>query len=173
MVEYVYGLQKELKHANIKPTILNASILKPFDKDTVINLIDRKIPIVTIEEQIIGGIGSIVSEIIAEYGKQAKFMPIRINNENYNIVGKYNYVADKLMDLSNTLSKIIKFVDKKYSILAIPVIKTKSYLKNNIVTKIELLFWGLFPIFKIKYRNKIKKGKSRIKVYLFGFIRIV
>ena len=173
MVEYTFGLQKELKHANIQSTILNASILKPFDKDTVINLIDRKIPIITIEEQINGGIGSIVSEIIAEHGRRAKFLPIRINNENYNIVGKYDYVSNKLMDLSNTLNKIIKFADKKYSLLGLPVIKVKSKLRNNVVGKLYLQLFGLLPLLKIKYRNKIRKGKPRIKVYLFGFIRIV
>ena len=77
------------------------------------------------------------------------------------------------MDLSNTLNKIIKFADKKYSLLGLPVIKVKSKLRNNVVGKLYLQLFGLLPLLKIKYRNKIRKGKPRIKVYLFGFIRIV
>lgn len=174
MVEEAYGMLKELKHAGIKASLYSASVIKPFDESTIIKLIDRKIPIVTMEEQTYGGITSIVSEIIAIHGKKAKLLPIRICNEHYNIVGSNDYVSKEILDFPNTLNKIINFTDKKFCIFAIPILKFKAKLESKYKVKsLHIRLFNIIPILKIKYRERIHKGKPRFKLYLFDFIRIL
>lgn len=166
MVEYVCNL--DIESIGIKPLILNASVLKPFDKATVINLINKKIPIITIEEQVRGGVGTIVAEIIAEHNANVKFLPIRIDSESYNIVGGYNFVADKIMDLSNTLYKIAKFCTIKISIFGHSLFIIKPSVKGRLY-----LMFGIVPLLSIKYRHTKQKYKLSVKLYLFGLIRLV
>lgn len=167
MVEYVCNL--DIESIGLKPLILNASVIKPFDKENVINLINKNIPIITIEEQVRGGVGSIVSEIIAEYGKKVKFLPIRVDSESYNIVGKYNFVADKIIDLSNILVRIARFCTRRYSFFGFPIFVIQPNLSNG---KCYLIF-GMIPLISIRYRHATKKHKLTIKLYLFGSIRIL
>ncbi len=58
---------KELEAEGIKTKVLNLASIKPIDKDAIINLAKEARAIVTVEEhQIAGGMGSAVSEVLAQ-----------------------------------------------------------------------------------------------------------
>ena len=78
MLGYAYGLAKRYKSQGINPALFSAHTLKPFAKEIVLSLLKKGLPIVTLEEHARGGLGSIVSEIIAESGIAAKFLPVYI-----------------------------------------------------------------------------------------------
>jgi transketolase len=86
--------------------IVSMHTIKPVDKDVIISLIDRNIPIFTIEEHnIIGGLGSAVSEIIAEYGKPVRFKRIGVYDEYTHEIGSQAFLRKKsgLNDFDATL----------------------------------------------------------------------
>ena len=59
---------KELESENIKTKVLNLASIKPIDKDAVVALARECHAIVTVEEhQVMGGMGSYVAEILAQY----------------------------------------------------------------------------------------------------------
>ena len=84
-----------LKKNNIYPTIINVHTLKPINKKFVDEYIKKSKLIFTIEEHnIIGGLGSAISEINSnsEYGK--KHISIAIPN-NYGPGGNYDFLMKK------------------------------------------------------------------------------
>lgn len=179
MVEYAANLLKPLRKAGIRAALLDVSTIKPFNRKKIHELIDKKVPMVTLEEQTYGGISSIVSEVIAEYGKAVRFLPIRISNENYNVVGNYEYVANQLMNLSNVPNNILKLINKKWGFWGFPIVTLNpsfkinpSFKKGLIARRVYKLF-NILPILEIKQRRKKHRGKPRFKFYLFGFVRII
>jgi transketolase len=80
-------------------SIMVASVhtIKPLDKDFIVTLISKNIPITTIEEHnIIGGLGSAVAEIIAELGHSVKFKRIGIPDVFTHKVGGQEYLRKEL-----------------------------------------------------------------------------
>ncbi|MDR3578465.1 MAG: transketolase C-terminal domain-containing protein [Oryzomonas sp.] len=78
-----------------KATLISMPTIKPFDCDVIISLLDRGMPIVTLEEHtVIGGLGSAVAEIIAEYGKGVKFRRIGLPDEYSHTVGSQEYLRN-------------------------------------------------------------------------------
>ncbi len=70
----VLAVTDDLTTKNCSIRVLNIHTLKPFDEELVKKAIDETRAILTVEDHnIIGGIGSAVSEVIAEYGKGIKF----------------------------------------------------------------------------------------------------
>ena len=62
--------------------------IKPINLFSIPKLIDRNIPIITLEEHsIIGWLGSIISKIIAENEKSIKFKRMGVNDEFLHYVG--------------------------------------------------------------------------------------
>lgn len=87
---------EEWKEEGLSVRLISMPSIKPFDTKQVIELIELGIPIVTLEEHnIIGGLGSVVSEIIAESGKAVKFMRIGINDTYSHYVGDHRYLREK------------------------------------------------------------------------------
>jgi len=79
------------KHA----TLISMHTIKPFDRETVLRLIEKKLPIVTLEEHnIIGGLGSAVAEVIAESGKAVKFKRIAIPDAYAHDVGSQKFLRE-------------------------------------------------------------------------------
>lgn len=102
----VLGYKKEGKN----PTLLSAHTLKPFDEPKIIKLINAGMPIITLEEHnIIGGLASIISDIIARSGKGVKFLPIAIPDKFSHFVGGQKFIKEK-MGLSNLKEKTDKFL---------------------------------------------------------------
>ncbi len=81
----------------IRVNLVSMPTIKPINQSSIRKLIDRNIPIITLEEHsIIGGLGSTISEIIAESGKGVKFRRMGINDEFSHHVGGAEYQRKKL-----------------------------------------------------------------------------
>lgn len=93
-----------LEHKNISVKVVNMHTIKPIDKDEIINSARTKKLIITIEEHnIIGGLGSAVSEVLSEnLYKQVRFNRFGLNDE-FLIPGK----ADKLREYYKLKGKYI------------------------------------------------------------------
>ena len=77
----------------IEPTLVNLNTLKPIDKN-IYKLIKSFKNIVTIEEHsIIGGLSSIISEIISKNKLNPKLLNIALP-DNFDKSGSYNYLLD-------------------------------------------------------------------------------
>ena len=58
----------------IHVNLVSMPTIKPINQSSIKKLIDKRIPIITLEEHsIIGGLGTTISEIIAESGISVKF----------------------------------------------------------------------------------------------------
>jgi transketolase len=81
----------------ITVNLVSVPTIKPINQSSIIKLIDRNIPIITLEEHnIIGGLGSTISEIIAESGKGVKFRRMGINDVFSHYVGSAEFQRKKL-----------------------------------------------------------------------------
>lgn len=170
--EYVYSLCKPLKYAGIKYDLINVNFIKPFDIKIVLPYIKKRIPIIVLEEQVAGGLSSIIAEIVAEKGCCNKFLPIYIKNEVYNLTGTYEYVSEKLLDYKNMPNQLIQFVNKWIKILKMPLVKVKANITTSFLVKTDYLLFGLFPVFRIEYQYHEKKCNRKSKFFLFKFFRI-
>jgi transketolase len=89
-------------------TLVSMHTIKPFDSQTVLDLIKTGIPMVTLEEHnIIGGLGSAVAEVIAESGQAVRFKRIGIKDIFCHEVGSQQYLRDKLI---NAYQEITNFM---------------------------------------------------------------
>tara|TARA_B100001105_G_scaffold50267_1_gene37856 strand:+ start:585 stop:1499 length:915 start_codon:yes stop_codon:yes gene_type:complete len=89
---------EEWKQDGVNVSLISMPSLKPFDSSTVKNLIDKEIPIITLEEHsVIGGLGSIISQVIATTGKPVKFQQIGINDKFSHVVGGHEFQRKKFM----------------------------------------------------------------------------
>jgi transketolase len=83
-----------LESEGIHARVINIHTLKPIDKDIIQKAIDETGKIITVEDHnIIGGLGSAVSEVIAEYGKGVTFKRLGLTafSQGY---GTYAQVKD-------------------------------------------------------------------------------
>ena len=100
---------EEWKRDGVNASLISMPSLKPFDSYTVKNLIDKEIPIITLEEHsIIGGLGSIISQVIATTGKPVKFQQIGINDEFSHVVGGHEFQRKKFILDKNPSLKFIE-----------------------------------------------------------------
>ena len=77
----VLNVAEGLKNEGIDARVINVHTIKPIDKEIIIKAIDETGKIVTIEDHnIIGGLGSAVAEVIAEYGKGALFRRLGLSD---------------------------------------------------------------------------------------------
>lgn len=82
--------------------------IKPLDKEVIIKAIEETGKIITIEDQnIIGGLGSAVAEVIAEYGKPVKFRRMGLHGFSHGY-GTYEQVKDMNGIGKETLNKEIE-----------------------------------------------------------------
>ena len=87
--------------------------IKPLDKDQIYKSIKGKKLIITIEEHnIIGGLGSAVSEVISEIEGSPRKISFGIN-DMYSKAGSYKYLKDKF-GLED--DKIINKIEKELKI---------------------------------------------------------
>lgn len=103
------NVSKRLKNNNIGCTLLDVFTLKPIDSERVLNEIKNKELIVTVENHSINnGLGSMISEIIAENGLNTELMRIGINEE-FGQVGSLDYLQKTYgLDEESIYNKIIK-----------------------------------------------------------------
>lgn len=84
----------KLKKDGIQARVINIHTIKPIDRDIIQKAIDETGKIVTVEDHnVIGGLGSAVAEVIAEYGEGVVFKRLGLNgfSEGY---GTYAQVKE-------------------------------------------------------------------------------
>ena len=104
----IIKIQKKLKEKKIESTIINIFDIKPFNKNKIKAILKNFKAAFTIEEQHIdGGLGGIISEIIAEEKINLKFKRIGINDFYSKKYGDRNWLR-KVYNLDN--QKILKII---------------------------------------------------------------
>lgn len=104
-----------LKEIGISTGVLHVHTVKPIDRAAIINAADRVKAIITVEEHsAIGGIGSVVAEILAEtnFATGKKFAKISLPDafpslygSQESIMESYGITAEKIVSAVNTLTK--------------------------------------------------------------------
>ena len=79
---------------NISCSVINLHTIKPIDSETILNETKNCKLIVSVEEHnIIGGLGSAISEVISQKENKSKLIRIGIN-DSYSKGGSYDYLKD-------------------------------------------------------------------------------
>ena len=95
MVKEALNAHETLKQKNLDVTVVNFHTIKPLDINGIIKLADEHEIILTIEEHnIIGGLSSAVSEVIATNNLNCKQIQIGIN-DTYDQGGSYEFLKKK------------------------------------------------------------------------------
>lgn len=90
----VMGMGDWLADEGIDARVINMHTIKPIDKEEIIKAVNETGKIITIEDHnIIGGLGSAVSEVIAEYGKSVMFERVGLKGFSKSY-GTYQQVKD-------------------------------------------------------------------------------
>lgn len=97
-----------LNDEGISTALVSFPTIKPIDKNTILEYANKCDLIVTVEEHnIIGGLGSAVSEIIAENGAKSKVLRIGLNDEYSSKIGKQDYLRKHYkIDSENIVNRI-------------------------------------------------------------------
>ncbi|MDO8127821.1 MAG: transketolase C-terminal domain-containing protein, partial [Candidatus Brocadiales bacterium] len=83
MVHQVFKVADELAKHSIKAEIVDLYRIKPLNAELLLRLIEKSKRIVTVEENsITGGIGSVVSEVLADSGRAVSLKRIAIRDEH-------------------------------------------------------------------------------------------
>ncbi len=109
IIEEVIEASKKLETNGFSIKIVNVATIKPFDKNSIIN--EKNKYIVTVEEQnILGGIGSIISSIITENNLNIKLFKIGLNDSFAKGYGTYkemlkmnNLDGDSIYNIINSI----------------------------------------------------------------------
>jgi len=101
----------ELSHRKVQSDVISVHTIKPFDYEELEQILKNKKYIFTIEEHsIIGGLGSVVSEYIAESNYSLVFKRFGLPDEYSHYVGGQQFIRNKLQ---LTKEKIIEDIIKK------------------------------------------------------------
>jgi transketolase len=100
------------KEHEVSSEVLQMASIKPLDIDSISNSIKKTGKIVTIEDHnIIGGLGSAVSEVVAEIGT-GKIIRIGINDHFTDTVGTPEYLLEHEFLTANAISsKVLNFLE--------------------------------------------------------------
>ena len=111
MVFQCIEVEKELKQKNISTSIINVHTIKPIDINSIKEACKSKL-IVTVEEHnIIGGLGSAVSENLSSIKGSPKLLSLGIN-DSYSKGGEYKYLLNKY---GLTSEKIVESILKNFT----------------------------------------------------------
>ncbi|MBU3176326.1 1-deoxy-D-xylulose-5-phosphate synthase [Clostridium estertheticum] len=82
MVQNAILVREKLLNMGIEATVVNACFIKPIDKTLLLDLVDKKYSLVTIEDNIVhGGLGSLVLEYVNSLNKKARVINLGFNDE--------------------------------------------------------------------------------------------
>lgn len=97
------------------PLVLSAHTVKPLDVKKINELLNARMPIVTMEEHnVIGGLGSAVAEVIAQSGKSAKFLPIGVSDTFSHFIGSRSFIDKKMhLDAQSCKERVSAFLQEK------------------------------------------------------------
>lgn len=100
-----------LKEQGYNPALYTFPTVKPIDKEVIENCAETFRLIVTVEEHnIIGGLGSAVSEVIAEISEaRARTLKIGLNDKYSSVVGSQKYLRDVYgMSAEKIVDRVVK-----------------------------------------------------------------
>ena len=84
-----------LKTEGIDARVIDIHTIKPIDKEMIIKVADETGKIITVEDHnVIGGLGSAVAEVVAEYGKGVRFRRLGLGSFS-NEYGTYMQVKER------------------------------------------------------------------------------
>lgn len=108
ILEEALNATKMLNDEGISTALVSFPTIKPIDKKTILEYSNKCDLIVTVEEHnIIGGLGSAVSEIIAENSVKSKLLRIGLNDEYSSKIGKQDYLREYYkIDKQNIVNRI-------------------------------------------------------------------
>lgn len=100
---------KELEQQQISVRIITIHTIKPFDKELIIQALKETKGIVTVEDHnIIGGLGSAVSEVIAESGLATRFKRVGLVEHFSKGYGSYSEVKEaNQIGIKDILSAVV------------------------------------------------------------------
>lgn len=107
---------KELEQQQISVRILTIHTMKPFDKELIIQALKETKGIVTVEDHnIIGGLGSAVSEVIAESGLATHFKRVGLVEHFSKGYGSYSEVKEaNHIGVKDILSAVVSVYEESY-----------------------------------------------------------
>ena len=95
-----------LKKYNINVGLINCHSIKPFDENIIKEIKDYKYLVVVEEHSIIGGLNSIISELLIKHSIKKRILPITLPDK-FGPTGDYNFLID-YHGLSNKIENKIK-----------------------------------------------------------------
>ena len=110
IIKEALAAREILKKRNIKTKVVNVHTLKPINNNEILNHSKSKKLLVTLEEHnIIGGLGSVISEVLCSEKKTPPLLKIGIEDQ-YDKGGSYEFLKKKHNLEGN---KIVKKILKK------------------------------------------------------------
>ena len=98
MVQNAILVREKLNNIGVDATVINACFIKPIDKALILELVDKKYSIVTIEDNVVhGGLGSLVLEYINS---------LNVKNRVINLGFKDEFITHGTVDLLYKLHKL-------------------------------------------------------------------
>lgn len=108
ILEVAVKVSDNLKKSGIGLKVISVHSLKPLDSNNIKKEISNKKAVFTLEEHnIIGGLGSAVSEIIAEGNVSVKFKRFGVEDKYLSFIGKQDYLRGSVGLSVETISKTI------------------------------------------------------------------
>jgi transketolase len=103
-----------LSAQNISASLISMHTVKPLDQELIIDLLRTDKPVFTIEEHnITGGLGSAVSEVIAESVYHPLFRRFGVNDRFSHYVGSHDYIRSKFgITKENIFNDILRILNK-------------------------------------------------------------
>lgn len=108
----VLDAAEQLQTEGISARVVDMHTLKPIDKEAVIKAVDDTGKIITVEDHsVIGGLGSAVAEIVAEYGKEIRFMRMGLKQQFSIGYGSYqNVKAQNGLSKKSIIQEVMEFI---------------------------------------------------------------
>ena len=108
MVHNSIEASKNLKNEKINVRVINMHTIKPIDKKAIENSLSSKLLVSIEEHNVIGGLGSAISENLSSYSKSPKLLSIGVQDE-YTKGGDYKYLLSKhKLDVDSITKKILE-----------------------------------------------------------------
>ena len=103
-----------LKKKKLNIGVMDIYRLKPINELLLLSTINKYKSIVTIEEHIeIGGLGSIIGDLLAKTCTSLKFKKISLPDSNIFVYGDRDYILSKMnLDSKSLLKKIARLISK-------------------------------------------------------------
>tara|TARA_A100001011_G_scaffold393856_1_gene484788 strand:- start:394 stop:1362 length:969 start_codon:yes stop_codon:yes gene_type:complete len=107
MVNIAIEVSKKLKEKKIEASVINVHTIKPIDVSVIKKNLKSKLFVSIEEHNIIGGLGSAISEVTATFKNSPKHLFFGVNDE-YAFSGDYNFLLKKYGLTTEKISKKIK-----------------------------------------------------------------